>query len=266
MRKLKQSGLDKLIPTLTQPVLGICLGMQLMCKSTEENNTKGLGFLMSQVKRFSNDVKVPQMGWNTITNLNSDLFKDIKEDGFMYLVHSYYAENCDATIATTNYGINYASALQQDNFYGVQFHPEKSSKAGEQVLKNFIRIMRIIPAIDIIDGKCVRLSKGDYNTKKIYNESPLEVAKEFEEAGIKYLHLVDLDGAKASQIINYKVLEQIASKTNLKIDFGGGFKSNEDLRSLLILEQTKSLEEVLQLRTRSYLKNGFSNMGILKLF
>ena len=89
--------------------------------------------------------------------------------------------------------------------------------------------MRIIPAIDIIDGKCVRLTKGDYNTKKIYNENPLEVAKEFEAAGIEFLHVVDLDGAKASQIINYKILEQIASKTNLKIDFGGGLKSNKDL-------------------------------------
>lgn len=90
--------------------------------------------------------------------------------------------------------------------------------------------MRIIPAIDIIEGKCVRLTKGDYSTKKIYNESPVEVAKEFEDAGIQYLHVVDLDGAKASHIVNYKVLEQIASKTNLKIDFGGGLKSDEDLK------------------------------------
>ena len=89
--------------------------------------------------------------------------------------------------------------------------------------------MRIIPAIDIIDGKCVRLTKGDYSTKKIYNENPLEVAKQFESAGIEYLHLVDLDGAKAKHIVNYKVLEQIAKKTTLKIDFGGGLKSNEDL-------------------------------------
>ena len=89
--------------------------------------------------------------------------------------------------------------------------------------------MRIIPAIDIIDGKCVRLTKGDYDTKKIYNENPLEVAKQFESHGIEYLHLVDLDGAKAKEIINYKVLEQIATKTNLKVDFGGGLKSDEDL-------------------------------------
>jgi phosphoribosylformimino-5-aminoimidazole carboxamide ribotide isomerase len=90
--------------------------------------------------------------------------------------------------------------------------------------------MRIIPAIDIIDGKCVRLSKGDYDTKKVYNENPLEVAKEFEAHGIQYLHLVDLDGAKSKHIVNHKVLEQIASKTSLKIDFGGGLKTNEDLR------------------------------------
>ena len=90
--------------------------------------------------------------------------------------------------------------------------------------------MRIIPAIDIIDGKCVRLSKGDYDTKKIYNENPLEVAKSFEAHGIQYLHLVDLDGAKSSRIVNYKVLEQIASKTSLKIDFGGGLKSDDDLK------------------------------------
>ena len=90
--------------------------------------------------------------------------------------------------------------------------------------------MRIIPAIDIIDGKCVRLSKGDYNTKKIYNENPIEVAKLFEAHGIQYLHLVDLDGAKSSKIVNHKVLEQIASQTSLKIDFGGGLKSDEDLK------------------------------------
>ena len=90
--------------------------------------------------------------------------------------------------------------------------------------------MRIIPAIDIIDGQCVRLSKGDYDTKKIYNENPLEVAKEFEAHGIEHLHLVDLDGAKSKHIVNHKVLEQIASKTNLKIDFGGGLKTDDDLR------------------------------------
>ncbi|WNH10959.1 imidazole glycerol phosphate synthase subunit HisH [Thalassobellus suaedae] len=140
MKMLQESGLDTLIPTLKQPVLGICLGMQLLCKSTEEGNTKGLGVFQTDVKRFSNHVKVPQMGWNVIKNLKSDLFKGIKENEYMYLVHSYYAEHCKETIATTDYEINYASALQHNNFYGVQFHPEKSSLAGEQILKNFLEL------------------------------------------------------------------------------------------------------------------------------
>jgi glutamine amidotransferase len=140
MNKLKESKLDTLIPTLKQPVLGICLGMQLMCNSTEEGNTKGLGIFNTEVKRFSNQVKVPQMGWNTITNFKSNLLKDIKDNAFMYLVHSYYAELCPQTIATTFYDIEYASAIENENFYGVQFHPEKSSEAGEQLLKNFLEL------------------------------------------------------------------------------------------------------------------------------
>ena len=140
MKKLRDSGLDGVIPKLKQPVLGICLGMQLLCNTTEENSTKGLGVFNTEVKRFQNIVKVPQIGWNTIANLNSRLFKGIQENEFMYLVHSYYAENCDAQIAATNYGLTYASALQKNNFYGVQFHPEKSGKAGEQILQNFIEL------------------------------------------------------------------------------------------------------------------------------
>ncbi|WP_341214680.1 imidazole glycerol phosphate synthase subunit HisH [uncultured Wocania sp.] len=140
MKMLKEGGLDILIPTLKQPVLGICLGMQLMCKSTEEGCTKGLNIFQTDVKKFSNAVKVPQMGWNVIKDLKSDLFKNIKESEYMYLVHSYYAEHCKETIAKTDYGINYASALKHNNFYGVQFHPEKSSLAGEQILKNFLEI------------------------------------------------------------------------------------------------------------------------------
>lgn len=138
MKKLKESGLDKLIPTLKQPVLGICLGMQLLCNSTEEGNTKGLGIFDVDILKFSNKVKVPQMGWNTIYNLQSPLFEGIKENEFMYLVHSYYAKNCKETVATTNYEVEYSSALQKDNFYGVQFHPEKSGVYGEQILKNFL--------------------------------------------------------------------------------------------------------------------------------
>lgn len=140
MKKLKESGLDKIIPTLTQPVLGICLGMQLMCNHTEEGNAYGLGIFDVNVIKFSNTVKVPQMGWNTIFNLKSKLFENINENEYMYLVHSFYVPNSDLAIANTNYEVNYASALQKDNFFGVQFHPEKSGNFGEQILKNFLEI------------------------------------------------------------------------------------------------------------------------------
>ena len=140
MQKLKESGLDSLIPKLKQPVLGICLGMQLMCKHSEEGNTKGLGIFDANVIRFSNNVKVPQMGWNQIYNLKSSLFKGINDNKYMYLVHSYYVPNCNEAIAHTNYDVEYASALQKNNFYGTQFHPEKSGDVGEQILGNFLKL------------------------------------------------------------------------------------------------------------------------------
>lgn len=140
MQKLKESGLDGLIPTLKQPVLGICLGMQLMCQHSEEGNTEGLGIFDANVIRFSNNVKVPQMGWNQIYNLKSPLFEGINDNEYMYLVHSYYVPNCSEAIANTNYDVEYASALQKNNFYGTQFHPEKSGDVGEQILANFLKL------------------------------------------------------------------------------------------------------------------------------
>jgi len=140
MEKLKSTGLDKVIPTLKQPVLGICLGMQLMCKYCEEGATEGLNIFDVDVIKFDNREKVPQIGWNQIENLKSDLFKGIKEKEYMYLVHSYYVPINNEAIAITSYGLKYASALKEKNFYGVQFHPEKSSKAGAQILKNFLML------------------------------------------------------------------------------------------------------------------------------
>lgn len=138
MKMLEEKGLVKVILQLKQPVLGICLGMQLLCSSSEEGNTEGIGVFDITIKRFSNQVKVPQMGWNTIYDLKSPLFDGISQNEYMYLVHSYYAPLNAFTIATTNYDIEYATALQKDNFYGVQFHPEKSGKFGEQILNNFL--------------------------------------------------------------------------------------------------------------------------------
>ena len=140
MKMLIESGLDVLIPTLKQPVLGICLGMQLMCNKSEEGNTTGLGIFDVDVIKFTPKVKVPQMGWNQIYNLKSPLFKGIKDNEYMYLVHSFYAPNCAEAIATTDYEVEYASALKKDNFYGTQFHPEKSGDVGEQILNNFLNL------------------------------------------------------------------------------------------------------------------------------
>ena len=140
MSKLKESGLDNLIPNLKQPVLGICLGMQLMCNSTEEGNTKGLGIFDIDVVRFKSTVKVPQIGWNQIRNFKSEIFKGVKDESYIYLVHSFYAPVCESTVSVTDYGVNYSTALQKDNFYGTQFHPEKSSEVGEKILLNFLKL------------------------------------------------------------------------------------------------------------------------------
>ena len=140
MQKLKSTGLDSFITNLKQPVLGICLGMQLMCSYSQEGNTSGLGIFDVEVQKFNNGLKVPQIGWNRITQLKTPLFNKIKESTYMYLVHSYYVPVCQETIAITDYGLDYSSAMQKDNFYGVQFHPEKSSLAGEQLLKNFLEL------------------------------------------------------------------------------------------------------------------------------
>ena len=141
MEKLRATGLDKLIPNLKQPVLGICLGMQLMCHSSEEGNTEGLGIFDLDVVKFDSSVKVPQIGWNQISELKSDLFKGIPEQSYIYLVHSFYAPLGKETIATSEYGLNYSAALQKNNFYGVQFHPEKSSEVGSHILKNFLTVI-----------------------------------------------------------------------------------------------------------------------------
>jgi glutamine amidotransferase len=151
MTYLKEHKLDELILSLKQPVLGICLGMQLMCNYSEEGETDCLGIFNKRVKHFvpppqnkkygrEGDSKVPQIGWNNIYNLKGNLFKGLREKDFQYFVHGYYVELGENTIATTNYIKEYSSALNKNNFYAVQFHPEKSARAGEQIIKNFIEL------------------------------------------------------------------------------------------------------------------------------
>ena len=138
MKKLKSESLNVLIPNLKQPVLGICLGMQLMCDFSDEGNTECLKIFNSKVKKFDNSLKVPQIGWNTVFDLKTSLFDSISEKEYMYLVHSYFVPVSPETIATSKYGIDYSTAIKKNNFTGVQFHPEKSGGKGEIILKNFI--------------------------------------------------------------------------------------------------------------------------------
>lgn len=149
MDYLKGKGLDQLIISLQQPVLGICLGLQLLCNSSEEGNIKCLGIFNTEVKKFDDSifrnknlvpVKIPHMGWNTIRELSSPIMQGVEENSFVYFVHSYYAGLCDETIATSDYINPFSAALQKSNFYGVQFHAEKSAETGERILSNFLNI------------------------------------------------------------------------------------------------------------------------------
>ncbi len=142
MEKLRERGLVELLPTLTQPVLGICIGVQLMCKYSEEGDAQCLGIFESSVRKFSAEtgLKVPHMGWNSIEELQSPLFEGVDEGSYIYYVHSFAPELSEQTIATTTYGIKYSAALCRDNFYGTQFHPEKSGSVGEKILSNFLKL------------------------------------------------------------------------------------------------------------------------------
>jgi glutamine amidotransferase len=140
MKYLRERGLDKILLSLTQPFLGICLGMQLMCKHSEENDTDCLGIFDLNLKKFPPKEKVPHMGWNRIFDLKSPLTKGLTEKDYVYFVHSFYAEKGDETISTSDYIIEFSAGLHKDNFYGFQFHPEKSGETGAKILKNFIEL------------------------------------------------------------------------------------------------------------------------------
>lgn len=140
MKILKEKGLDQLIPSLKQPVLGICLGMQLMCKNNEERNTVGMGIFDCNVKKFPSLDLVPHMGWNTVLDLKSPLFSEISEEDDLYFVHSFYCELSENTTSVCDYILPFSASLQKDNFFATQFHPEKSGKVGNKMLENFLKI------------------------------------------------------------------------------------------------------------------------------
>ena len=140
MQSLRETGLHRVLPQLTQPFLGICLGMQLLCRNIEEGEVQGLGVFPTDVRRFPTEGRVPHMGWNDFSYLKSQLFRGLSSESNMYFVHSYYADVVAETTATTEYQVPFSAALHVKNFYGVQFHPEKSGRAGLKVLENFLNI------------------------------------------------------------------------------------------------------------------------------
>ncbi len=224
MAELQRTGLDQIIPTLTQPFLGICLGMQLLMEHSEEDNTTCLNIIPGQVVRFQTTQPVPQMGWN---------------DGY-YFVHSYYVQTAPRyTLNRHYYGERwFASMIAKNNFFGLQFHPEKSSQAGLRLLKQFcetgsITPTQVIPAIDLLNGQCVRLQQGDYSQVTKYSADPIAVAKQFQDQGAVWLHVVDLDGAKAGHPVNQSIVERLVNETQLRVDVGGGIRSIEIARRYL---------------------------------
>lgn len=138
LKDIESKGLTELIESYERPFLGICLGMQLLCRSTEENNARGLGIFNPKVRKFRGDLKIPHMGWNTLHQLNSVLFSGISEGCSVYFVHSYYAELSEQSSSRCTYGKDFSASLEKGNYYGVQFHPEKSGETGSKILKNFL--------------------------------------------------------------------------------------------------------------------------------
>ncbi len=244
MEFLRDAGLVDVIRGIKKPFLGICLGMQLLFESSEEDDTECLGIIPGRVRRFGQtNLKIPQIGWNTMTATRYDkLFRDVPDTLFAYFANSYYAESVKPfTIAASAYGnIPFAAVVNKDNFYGAQFHPEKSGLLGVQILKNFcelgtdtVKTLLVAPAIDIIDGKCVRLLRGEYDKQTTYGDDPVAMAKSFVKAGAKYLHVVDLDGARKGVPSNADVIKKLVKEVPVPVQVGGGIRKIEDARAYL---------------------------------
>lgn len=270
MRNLREAGLDAVIPKITKPFLGICLGMQLLFDSSEEDNTQCLGVIKGKIKKFSESgIKIPQIGWNVVVTRSYDpLFRNVLDTFYAYFVNSYYAES-DAVLGSTQYGDTFVPAVvKKDNFYGIQFHPEKSGEAGLRILKNFCELdatmpneTLVIPAIDIICGKCVRLQQGNYDEQTTYSEDPLAVAKTFIESGAKYLHLVDLDGAKEGTPRNFETIAQLVKVVDVPIQVGGGIRTFEEAKQYLDLGVERVIVSTSALENPEMLKKVIEEYG-----
>ena len=246
MKYLREHKLDSLIKDLRQPVLGICVGQQLLCRHSEEGDTDCIGIFDADVKRFHpqrHEDKVPCMGWNSLHQMRSELFSGLAEAGTPATNHQsplrvLRTQLLRAPVRPHRSHGKLHTALfcghAQGQFLCLPVPSREERTRGRAHITQLLRpptvtMIELIPAIDLIDGKCVRLTKGDYDCKTVYNEDPVAQAKEFERLGFKRLHVVDLDGAKSRHVVNDHVLRAITSATSLVVDFGGGIKTEADI-------------------------------------
>ena len=246
MQALKDSGLLEAVLDAAQkkPFLGICLGMQMLFEQSEEvRPCEGLGLLPGSIKRIKTDYKLPQIGWNGLHIVHPNaLTQGLNEGDAVYFVHSFAACPADpADLAcVTDYGVKVPAMVARGNVFGCQFHPEKSGEVG---LTNPEKLcgtdggtrMKILPAIDLKDGQCVRLQKGDYGTAHKVAEDAVQTARGFLAAGADLIHMVDLDGAKDGSHANYDVVKRVIEQTGAAVELGGGIRTMADVDAVLAL-------------------------------
>ena len=272
MQGLRTSGLDAVIPRIIKPFLGVCLGMQLLFESSDEDETKCLGIIKGTVKKFYEpDTKIPQIGWNTVMQTSFDhLYSDIPGTFYAYFANSYYIDSVgENVVGASIYGtMAFPSIVRKNNFCGIQFHPEKSGEIGLQLLRNFCELgipkqpeIRVIPAIDLIDGKCVRLRQGNYDERKTYSDDPLAVARTFVADGAQYLHIVDLDGAKLGEPVNIATILRIAHECDVPVQVGGGIRTVEQAKEYLDAGVERIIVSTSALRNPEMLKYVLTEYG-----
>ena len=247
MDSLAEQQLISYLQKTTKPLLGICVGMQLLFDKSDEatpngNPTQALGCLSGCLERFetggNKEYKVPHMGWNQIKYPKKHpLLNGIPSGSIFYFVHSYFAPITPWTLATCDYIQEFSAVVERDNYLGVQFHPEKVVRLELSYYKTLQNRtepnMHVIPAIDLLNGDCVRLHKGDYDQATVYNKDPLSQSKTFADGGFSHIHVVDLNGAKHGEFINLKHIQEMIHQLGLSVQAGGGIRHFEDAKKLL---------------------------------
>ena len=245
MSRLAADGLADVVPTLEQPVLGICLGMQLLFAGSDEDDAKCLGVIDAQAGRLPQSADAagaadglePRRAGRGRRRCS----RASTPGAYAYFIHSYAVPPGPYTRAVTQYGVPFSAVIEQRNFYGTQFHPERSSAMGARILDNFLEDlvsrylieMELIPAIDLRDGRCVRLLKGDFAHETRYEVDPVELALQYRDAGAAWLHVVDLDGAKRGEPVNLALVERMRRASGLKVQLGGGIRKRASLDAAL---------------------------------